>query len=118
MYFKKGENMDTIKFTFTETNEDVIFAILGSVEYEDNVYLMVVEEEELESEDMTAYIMKAIEEDGEEIVYEIVDDEDELDALTERFEEVLENFDIENDYDYDEEEDEDDNDDVDQEDVE
>lgn len=98
--------MDTIKFTFTETNEDVIFAVLGSVEYEGEVYLMVVEEEELEQEDMTAYIMKAVEEVDEDVVYEIVDDEDELDAVTLLFDEVLENFEIEND-DYSEEDEED-----------
>lgn len=96
--------MDTIKFTFSETNEEVLFAVLGSVEHEGDAYLMVVDEEELEDEDMTAYILKAIEEDGEEVVYEIVDDENELDAVTELFNDILENYDIDYDDDSDEEE--------------
>ncbi|MBC7960779.1 MAG: DUF1292 domain-containing protein [Vallitaleaceae bacterium] len=87
--------MDTIKFTFDETGEEVVFSVLGSVEYEGSAYLMVVEEEELEEEDMTAYILKAIEEDGEDIIYHLVDDEDELDCVTELFDDVLENFEIE-----------------------
>ncbi|PKM96185.1 MAG: DUF1292 domain-containing protein [Firmicutes bacterium HGW-Firmicutes-1] len=86
--------MDTIKFVFDETNEEVIFAVIGSVEYNEEVYLMVVEEEELENDDMTAYILKATEVDEEEVIYEIVDDEEELDAVTELFEDVLDNFEI------------------------
>ncbi|PKM50805.1 MAG: DUF1292 domain-containing protein [Firmicutes bacterium HGW-Firmicutes-7] len=89
--------MDTIKFVFDETNEEVNFAVLGSVEYNEDVYLMVVEEEELENDDMTAYILKAIELSDEEVLYEIVDDEEELDAVTELFEDVLENFEIDQD---------------------
>lgn len=87
--------MDTIRFVFDETNEEVIFAVIGSVEYNEDVYLMVVEEEELDQEDMTAYILKAVEVDEDEVIYEIVDDEDELNAVTELFEEILENFDLE-----------------------
>jgi acetylornithine deacetylase/succinyl-diaminopimelate desuccinylase-like protein len=87
--------MDIIKFVFDETNEEVNFAVIGSVEYNEDVYLMVVEEEELDQEDMTAYILKSIEVDDEEVVYEIVDDEEELGAVTELFEEILENFELE-----------------------
>lgn len=86
--------MDIIKFYFDETNEEVNFAVIGSVEHDENVYLMVVEEEELEEEDMTAYILKAIEVDEEEVIYEIVDDEEELSTITELFEEYLENYDF------------------------
>lgn len=98
-HLKKGENMDTIKFFFEETNEEVLFGVLGSVEYNEDVYLMVVDVEELDDEDMTAYILKAVEEDGEDMIYEIVDDEEELDTLVDMFEDVLENFDIEQDED-------------------
>ncbi len=86
--------MDIIKFYFDETNEEVNFAVIGSVEHDENVYLMVVEEEELDEEDMTAYILKAIEVDEEEVIYEIVDDEEELSVVTELFEEYLENYDF------------------------
>lgn len=89
--------METIKFIFDETGEEVNFSVIGSVEHNDEVYLMVVEEEELENDNMTAYILKAIEVEGEEVIYEIVDDEDELEAITEAFDEVLDNFEIDQD---------------------
>lgn len=87
--------MDRINFTFDETNEDVVFMILGSVLYEEETYLLVVEEDEIEDDDMTAYVLKAIAEEDEDVIYELVDDDDELDAVSELFEEILENFDIE-----------------------
>jgi hypothetical protein len=86
--------MDKIKFTFEETNEDVVFAILGSVQYNEYAYLMVVDEKELNDEDMTAYILKAIEIDNEDIIYEIVDDESELDEVMNMFDDVLDNYEL------------------------
>lgn len=89
--------MDKIKFTFEETNEEIIFAILGSVQYNEYAYLMVVDEEDLNEEDMTAYILKATEIDDDDVIYEIVDDDHELDEVSKMFEDVLDNyeFDIE-----------------------
>lgn len=89
--------METIKFTFEETNEEVTFAVIGSIEHDGEVYVLVVEEDDMENDDMTAYIMKAVEEDGEDIIYEIVEDDDELAEVSAQFDEILENFEIEQD---------------------
>lgn len=86
--------MDKIKFIFEETNEEVIFAILGSVQYNEIAYLMAVDETEVDNEDMTAYILKAIEIEGDEVIYEIVDDDNELDIVTKMFEQVLDNYEL------------------------
>ena len=87
--------MDKIPFIFEETGEEVTFAILGSVEKDGIAYLMVVDEEELEDEDMTAYVLKAsyIEEDS--VVYEIVDDDALLDELIVLFNDFIQDFDLE-----------------------
>lgn len=74
--------MDRIQFTFEETNEDVIFAVLSSIQYKENAYLLVVDEQELEEDDLTAYVLKAVEMDEEDVIYELVDDDDELAEVT------------------------------------
>lgn len=93
---QKGDNdiMDTIKFHFDETGEDVLFVVIGSIDYNDETYVLVVEEEEIENDDMTAYILKVTGEDGDDVLYEIVDDDDELAEVSSKFDDVLENFDI------------------------
>lgn len=96
-YKMKGENMERISFIFDETGETVVFLVLSSVQYNEQIYLMVVEEEEYSDDDntdMTAYIIKAIEQDDEDVIYEIVDDENELNEVSSMFDDILENFDI------------------------
>ncbi|GMQ64020.1 DUF1292 domain-containing protein [Vallitalea maricola] len=86
--------METIVFTFEETGEDVEFAILSSLEYDEETYLLAVEKEELELDDMTAYVLKAISLDGEDVIYEIVDDDDELLPVSEKLMDLVEDIDI------------------------
>ena len=88
--------MDKINFVFEETGEEVTFAILGNVEKDGIAYLMVVDEEEIESEDITAYILRASYMDEDSVVYEIEDDDDKLDELIDMFQDVMDHFDIEN----------------------
>ena len=57
-----------------------------------NTYLLVTEEEE---DDSLAYILKELRTDGEEVIYEVVDDDNELDAISRVFAEMLEDVDIE-----------------------
>jgi len=86
--------VETIVFTFEETGEDVEFAILSSLEYEEETYLLAVEKDELELDDMTAYVLKAISLDGEDVIYEIVDDDDELLPVSEKLMDLVEDIDI------------------------
>lgn len=79
---KKGEQM---VFTNDLGEEEVFFVqavtVLGGVNY-----ILVTETEDLAGD---AYILKQSEETGEEIIFDMVDDEDELDALADIFEELI-----------------------------
>lgn len=86
--------METIVFTFEETGEDVEFAILSSLEYNEETYLLAVEKDELELDDMTAYVLKAVGLDDEEVIYEIVDDDDELLPVSEKLMDKVEDIDF------------------------
>lgn len=86
--------MENILFTFEETGEQVEFVVLASAQYNESAYLLVVDKDELELEDMTAYVLKAIEIDADDIIYEIVDDDNELEPVTEMLTELLDNFEI------------------------
>jgi len=87
--------MDKIKFTFEETGEDVVFCVLGNTQVNEIAYILVVDENEIEDEDMTAYILKATEADDMDIIYEIVDNEEELSVVVPILEKFLDDFEIE-----------------------
>ena len=79
---KQGEQM---VFTNDLGEEEVFYVqaatVLGGVHY-----ILVTETEDLAGD---AYIMKQSEETEEEITFDMVDDEDELDALADVFEEMI-----------------------------
>ena len=79
---KQGEQM---VFTNDLGEEEVFYVqavtVLGGVNY-----ILVTESEDLAGD---AYIMKQSEENEEEITFDMVDDEDELDALADVFEELI-----------------------------
>ena len=79
---KQGEQM---VFTNDLGEEEVFYVqaatVLGGVHY-----ILVTETEDLAGD---AYIMKQSEETEEEITFDMVDDEDELDALADGFEELI-----------------------------
>lgn len=86
--------MDKIKFTFEESNEEVVFCILGSTQYNDVAYILVVEEDAIDDDAPEAYILKATEADDVDIFYDIVDDDDELAAVLPALEKFLTDFEI------------------------
>ena len=79
---KQGEQM---VFTNDLGEEEVFYVqaatVLGGVHY-----ILVTETEDLAGD---AYIMKQSAETEEEITFDMVDDEDELDALADVFEELI-----------------------------
>ena len=79
---KQGEQM---VFTNDLGEEEVFYVqavtVLGGINY-----LLVTETEDLSGD---AYILKQSEETEEEITFDMVDDEDELDALADVFEELI-----------------------------
>lgn len=86
--------MENIVFTFEETGENVEFAILSSLEYNEETYLLAVEKDDLELDDMTAYVLKAIGLDNDDVIYEIVDDDDELLNVSDKLIDKVEDIDI------------------------
>ncbi|MBR2753240.1 MAG: DUF1292 domain-containing protein [Lachnospiraceae bacterium] len=79
---KQGEQM---VFTNDLGEEEVFYVqavtVLGGVNY-----ILVTETEDLAGD---AYILKQSEEAGEEIIFDMVDDEEELDAQADNFEELI-----------------------------
>lgn len=86
--------MDKIRFTFDETNEEVVFCILGSTQVNDIAYILVVDEKALDHQEPDAYILKAVEADDMDIYYELVDDDGEIDAVLPGLEKFLTDFEI------------------------
>ena len=84
--------MEKIAFTF-DNDETVEFFVLEETKINGYKYILVTESEENVAE---AYILKdlAAEEDAES-VYEIVEDENELELVSGLFAELLEDVDIE-----------------------
>lgn len=84
------------KITFTlDTGEVVDFAVLEETKINGMSYLLVTESED-EKDDAEAYILKKIaEEEQEQILYEMIEDDRELEYVSKIFAELLEDVDIE-----------------------
>ena len=84
--------MEKIKFTFDDTNETEEFYVLEQTKISGETYILVTDSEE---EDAVCLILKDTSSDEDkEAVYEIVEDDDELMAVSKVFEELLEDVDI------------------------
>lgn len=85
--------MEKIKFSLAEEDVTAEFYVLEQTRIAGITYLLVTETED---EDGEAWILKDLSADGEaEALYEIVDDDDELDAVSRVFEEMLDDVDLE-----------------------
>ena len=83
------------KITFTlNTGEVVEFAVMEETKLGGTNYLLVTESEDEET-DTEAYILKEIAEDEEQVFYEMVEDDRELEYVSKIFAELLEDVDIE-----------------------
>ena len=84
------------KITFTlNTGEVVDFAVLEETKINGMSYLLVTESEDEEA-DAEAYILKKIaEEEEEQVLYEMVEHDRELEYVSQIFAELLEDVDIE-----------------------
>ena len=84
--------MEKIQFTFDETNETVEFFVLEQTMINGTGYILVTDSEE----DAECLILKDTSaKDDSDSVYEIVEDDTELIAVSKVFEELLEDVDIE-----------------------
>jgi len=84
--------MEKIKFTFDDTNETEEFYVLEQTKIGGETYILVTDSEE---DDAVCLILKdTSSEEDSEALYEIVEDDDELMAVSKVFEELLEDVDI------------------------
>ena len=86
-----SDGMENIVFE-TEDGEEVTFYIVEETKLGGENYLLVADSEEDEAE---AYILKEIVDEDDQIIYEMVDDDDTLEALSKIFAELLEDVDFE-----------------------
>lgn len=85
--------MEKIIFVDPETNDEIEFFCVEQTQINNQTYLLVTEDEDGDSE---AYILKELSSEGEEILYEMVEEENELDAIGKVFAELLdEDIDLE-----------------------
>lgn len=84
--------MEKIVFADPESKEDLECYVLEQTCINGTTYLLVTEEEE---EDSLAYILKEIQTEEDDVIYEIVEDDVELTAISKVFEEMLEDVDFE-----------------------
>ena len=84
--------MEKITFTFEDTNETVDFFVLEQTKLNGATYLLVADNE---SDDTECLILKETESGNEQDnLYDIVEDDNELTAVSKVFEELLEDVDI------------------------
>lgn len=82
--------MDERKIIFTnDDGEEEELYVLEETRINGVNYLLVSEEEDDGNNDLDVYVMKEIASEGEEAVYEFVEDEKELDSLADIFAELL-----------------------------
>ena len=79
--------MEQIAFTDPETGDEALFYVIEETTLAGCEYLLVTEKE---TEDSDAYILKLVsEEDEDSVLYEMVEDQKELDAVARVFSELL-----------------------------
>lgn len=84
--------MEKITFTFEDTNETVDFFVLEQTKLNGATYLLVADNE---SDDAECLILKETESGNEQDnLYDIVEDDNELTAVSKVLEELLEDVDI------------------------
>ncbi len=84
--------MEKIEFTFSDGEERVEFFVVEQTMLNGHQYLLVTDSEEDEAD---AYILRdAGKNDEDEVLYEMVEDESELDAVGAVFAELLDDIDL------------------------
>jgi hypothetical protein len=84
--------MNKIHFIDDVTGEEINFVVLSAVQYKEDGYILVIEEAEFDEPEATAYVLVATSADGDDIIYEIVDDDDLLEIVYPMLEETMDNF--------------------------
>ena len=92
--FENIEEFETIILT-DDLGEEIEFAIIDSIENNDNIYLLVVESKFIDYDEVEAIILKEISIDTNDIIYERVEDDIELNKVSELFRLSVDDYDFE-----------------------
>jgi hypothetical protein len=84
--------MEKVTFTDPETNEELEFYVVEETQLNGQKYLFVSDEEDGDSD---AYILREIADKEDDVIYEMVEDDAELNAIGKVFAELIEDADIE-----------------------
>jgi len=81
--------MEKVIFFDEETNEQIEFVVEEETQLNGSKYLLVSEADVPEdAEDVDAYILKEVQAEGDEVIYVMVEDDVEFQALAKVFEEL------------------------------
>ena len=84
--------MEKIIITDPENQDELEVYLLEQTFINGITYLLVTEEEE---EDYVAYILKEVQAENDEVIYAMVDEDVELEAISKVFAEMLDDVDLE-----------------------
>lgn len=84
--------MNTIHFIDDITGEEVDFVVLSGIQYKEEGYILVIEAEEYDEPEATAYVLKASYAEDDDIIYEIVDNDELLDIIYPMLEDNMDSF--------------------------
>lgn len=88
-----SSNSEKIIFT-TEDNEEIEFYVLEQTMINGRNYLLIADSDDEDGE-ANAMILKERESDDDNTVYDVVDNDEELDAVSKVFESMMDDIDIE-----------------------
>jgi len=88
------DGYETLMLT-DENDVEVEFVIIDSVEIKGESYILVLESELVDDEDAEAMILKKTKEEGEEVSYEVIEDDTEFDMVADIFAKNSEDYDVE-----------------------
>lgn len=88
-----SSNSEKIIFT-TEDNEEIEFYVLEQTMINGRNYLLIADSDEDDGE-ANAMILKEKESDDDETLYDVVEDDEELDIVSKVFESMMDDIDIE-----------------------
>ncbi len=88
------EEFETIMLT-DENGDEAEFVIIDTLENEGESYILVVETAYIDDEDAEYMLLKKVEEEGEDVSYELIEDDDEFDKVAALFAEKSDDYDVE-----------------------
>lgn len=85
LFDEDSEEFEVLTFSDEETGEDIDFVIIDTAQTEDCAYLLVIAAEDFEDDEPVASIVKEFKDSDGEMVYEMVEDEEEFNKASELF---------------------------------